>query len=165
MFREMNKKRVQANDVGTVIDYTSYESKLQDLIVELKGALLDIEMALQQSLEQARSSFVSTVRGINESIQEAQQTLMQDMSGEFINFAVKLKEELNREREQFVQKYEEDDQAALEEYGVTEITLGGVIEMLVDTENKDAVDEMVTQFQEKIEAEANAKDSAISKGW
>jgi len=71
---------------------------------------------------------------------------MQDISGEFINFAVKLKEELNREREQFVQKYEEDDTAALEEYGVTEITLGGVIEMLVDTENKDAVDEMVTQF-------------------
>lgn len=69
---------------------------------------------------------------------------MQDISGEFINFAVKLKEELNREREQFVQKYEEDDTAALEEYGVTEITLGGVIEMLVDTENKDAVDEMVT---------------------
>ena len=47
MFREMNKKRVQANDAGTVLDYTSYETKLQDLIVELKGALLDIEMALQ----------------------------------------------------------------------------------------------------------------------
>ena len=146
MFREMNKKRVQANDAGTVLDYTSYETKLQDLIVELKGALLDIEMALQQSLDSARASFFQNVRGINDQIADAQQTLMQDISGEFINFAVKLKEELNREREQFVQKYEEDDTAALEEYGVTEITLGGVIEMLVDTENKDAVDEMVTQF-------------------
>lgn len=57
MFREMNKKRVQANDAGTVLDYTSYETKLQDLIVELKGALLDIEMALQQSLDSARASF------------------------------------------------------------------------------------------------------------
>ena len=95
-------------------------------------------------MDSARASFFQNVRGINDQIADAQQTLMQDISGEFINFAVKLKEELNREREQFVQKYEEDDTAALEEYVVTEITLGGVIEMLVDTENKDAVDEMVT---------------------
>ena len=90
---------------------------------------------------------------------------MQEISGEFINFGVKLKEELNKERDQFGAKYDEDDQAALEEYGVTEITLGGVIEMLIDTENKDAVDEMVTQFQEKIDQEASAKDAMITKGW
>ena len=105
------------------------------------------------------------MRSINDQIADAQQTLMQDISGEFVNFAIKLKEELNREREQFVVKYEEDEVAALEEYGVTEITLGGVIEMLVDTENKDAVDEMVTQFQEKIDQEASAKDAAMTRGW
>lgn len=48
---------------------------------------------------------------------------------------------------------EEDEQGALEEYGVPigddgqpVIELGSTIELLCDGENKDAVDEMVTQF-------------------
>lgn len=59
-------------------------------------------MALQQSLEAARSGFVANVNTINSSIQEAQLNLSQEISTEFINFATKLKEELNRERENFV---------------------------------------------------------------
>lgn len=59
-------------------------------------------MALQQSLEAARSGFVANVNTINASIQEAQLNLSQEISTEFINFATKLKEELNRERENFV---------------------------------------------------------------
>ena len=48
---------------------------------------------------------------------------------------------------------EDDEQGALEEYGVQLdkegqpiIELGSTIELLCDGENKDAVDEMVTQF-------------------
>lgn len=37
--------------------------------------------------------------------------------------------------------------------------------MLIDTENKDGIDEMINQFNERIEQEANAKDVAITKGW
>lgn len=53
----------------------------------------------------------------------------------------------------------------MEEYGVTSIELGGVLELLVDTENKDAVEELVTQFIERIDAEASAKDALMTKGW
>jgi len=40
-----------------------------------------------------------------------------------------------------------------------------VLELLADQENKDAVEELVTQFIEKIEAEASLKDGLITKGW
>ena len=110
-------------------------------------------MALQQSLDQARTGFVSNVNTINTSITEAQLNLSQEISAEFSNFAQKLKEDLNRERENFVQKMEEDEQGALEEYqvpigddGQPIIELGSTIELLCDGENKDAVDELVTQF-------------------
>jgi len=78
---------------------------------------------------------------------------------------------LNREREQFVIKMEEDETGAMEDYGVPmdengspEIVLGSTIELLVETENKDAVDEIVTQFQEKIDQEAGLKDQMMAKG-
>lgn len=171
-FRKLDRERQRLGESGQAVDYAPYQSHLQNLIVELKGDLLDIEMALQQSLEAARSGFVANVNTINSSIQEAQLNLSQEISTEFINFATKLKEELNRERENFVQKMEEDEQGALEEYGVPigddgqpVIELGSTIELLCDGENKDAVDEMVTQFQEKIDSEAGIKDAAMTKGW
>ena len=55
---------------------------------------------------------------------------------------------------------------ALEDYGFQSIdtaTVGGVLEILIDDTNKDSVDELVTQFIEKIEAEASAKDSQMTK--
>lgn len=57
MFREINKLRAEMRDTGKQVDYSFYETKLQECIVVLKGDLLDIEMALQQALEQARSQF------------------------------------------------------------------------------------------------------------
>jgi len=53
----------------------------------------------------------------------------------------------------------------LEQYGVNNIsdTIGTALEVILD-DNKDAVDEIVTQFVEKIEAEAGVKDSMITKG-
>ena len=38
-----------------------------------------------------------------------------------------------------------------------------MLEILIDDTNKDSVDELVTQFIEKIEAEASAKDSQMTK--
>ncbi len=61
---------------------------------------------------------------------------------------------------------EEDEALALEDYGVTSIEaagLGGVLEILIDDSNKDAVDELVTQLIEKIDGEASAKDSQMTK--
>ena len=72
---------------------------------------------------------------------------------------------MNREREQFQQKYEQDEQSALEEYGVSSIdNATGVIDILADESNKEGVDELVTTFIEKIEQEASAKDSLMTKG-
>lgn len=79
-------------------------------------------------------------------------------------FGQKLKEELNREREAFIVKLENDPQQALEEYGYTEIETGTVLDILTSNDSNEGVDELVTQFIEKIEQEASAKDTAISKG-
>ena len=53
---------------------------------------------------------------------------------------------------------------ALAEYGYTEVEPGSVIEILMDDQNKDGVDELVTTFVEKIDAEVGLKDTAITKG-
>lgn len=88
-----------------------------------------------------------------------------NISAEFQQFGIKLKEELNKEKEAFQNKYEQDEQAALEEYKVTtlEEAIGTVLDVITD-ENKDAVDELVTLFVEKIEAEAGLRDGLITKG-
>ena len=132
---------------------------------------MDIEMATKQSLDSAMTSFISNVKNINDQITEAQLNLMTEVSNEFSNFAIKLKEELNKERDQFVVNMEINADAALDEYNVEreedgspKFDLGSTCELLVD-DNKDAVDDIVTQFQEKIDQEATAKDSAVSKGW
>ena len=89
-----------------------------------------------------------------------------NISNEFQQFGLKLKEELNKERESFQQKIDQDIRLALEEYGYSSVeeASGTVIDILIDDSNKDAVDELVTQFVEKIEAEAASKDSLITKG-
>ena len=56
-------------------------------------------------------------------------------------------------------------QATLETYNVETLEqgIGTVVDVLID-ESKDAVDELVTLFIEKIEHEAGLKDGAITRG-
>ena len=56
-------------------------------------------------------------------------------------------------------------QSTLEAYNVETLEqgIGTVVDVLID-ESKDAVDELVTLFIEKIENEANLKDGAIARG-
>ena len=165
IFREINKKRAELEENGLSLSYDSYESKLLELIETLKGDLLDIEMALQQTLEGARSQFFTEVKKINDDMGALQTDAFQNISNEFQQFGIKLKEELNKERESFQARIDNDD-LALEEYGFAslEAAAGSVIDILIDDQNKDAVDELVTQFIEKIEADAASKDSQITKG-
>ena len=88
-----------------------------------------------------------------------------NISSEFSQFGIKLKEELNKEKEGFITKVEVDEQQALDDYGITsmESTIGTALEVILD-ENKDAVDELVTTFIEKIEIEAGIKEAMITKG-
>ena len=163
MFREIAKKRADAQDTGRQVEYDSYENRLQDLIVTLKGDLLHIEMNLSSALDKARGDFRNEINKINEEMTKDQNILSGSISVEFQTFGQKLKEELNKEKEQFQYKYEQDEVAALEEYGVTSIEAGGVLEIIADDQNKDAVDELVTLFIESIEGVASAKDSAMTK--
>ena len=88
-------------DNGRAVDYSKYETMLNELIVTLKGDLLDIEMALQQALELARGSFFNSIKSINEDMNSNQQECFTNISEEFAQFSVKLKEELNKERDNF----------------------------------------------------------------
>jgi len=152
MFRDLAKLRAELETEGKVVDYTKYQNRLTELIAELKGALLDIEMAMEQSLDKAMAGFINNVKGINEQISEAQLVLAAEVSSAFQDYAVKLKEELNKEREQFATNMDINPDAALDDYNVArdsdgnpQFDLGSTCELLVD-DNKDAVDEMVTQF-------------------
>ena len=55
VWREIMKKRTQMQETGRSVNYDVYEDQLKQRIVTLKGDLMDIEVALQQSLEQAHS--------------------------------------------------------------------------------------------------------------
>lgn len=103
------------------------------------------------------------MQNFNAEIHNQQQDLNNQISAEVAQFAIKLREELNRERENFQLKYEQDEQEALAEYNVSSIEAGGVLDILSDDQNKDALDELITQFTEKIESEIGAKDSAMTK--
>ena len=123
-------------------------------------------MALTSTLEGARNQFTAEINKINIDMTTSQTEVFAQISSEFQAFSIKLKEELNKEREQFQIKYEQDEQAVLEEYRVTSIDagIGTVLDILADDTNKEAVDELVGQFIEKIEAEAQSKDNLITKG-
>ena len=64
--REIAYKRNEIQEEGGMVAYEEYEEKLLGLVINLKGDLLDIEMALQASLESARNSFVNQIKSINE---------------------------------------------------------------------------------------------------
>ena len=98
-FRDIFSERAQMQDTGRPVDYNKYESKLNGLIVTLKGDLLDIEMSLNQALDSARSAFVSTVKTINEEMHGLQSDCLSSITQEFQVFGTKLKEELNKEKE------------------------------------------------------------------
>ena len=75
----------------------------------LKGDLMDIEMALQQTLETARLQFFGEIRKINEEMVALQSEVFQNISSECAQFGLKLKEELNKEKETTLSRYEEDE--------------------------------------------------------
>ena len=138
---------------------------MSELVVELKGDLLDIEMALQQTLEAARSQYFGEIKKINDEMAQLQSEAFGNISAEYQGFGIKLKEELNKEKELFQSKIEQDMQATLETYNVETLEqgIGTVVDVLID-ESKDAVDELVTLFIEKIDGEALLKDGAITRG-
>lgn len=165
IFREIFKRRSNSEGVDHSDYYAGQEGKLVNLILVVKGDLLDIEMALQQTLESARGQFFNEIKRINEEMAGLTTEAFQSISSEFAQFGIKLKEDLNKEKESFAIKVETDEQSALEEYGVLnmEQSAGTALETILD-DNKDAVDELVTTFIEKIEVEAGQKEGQITKG-
>ena len=117
IFREINKKRLEMQDSGRPVEYDVYEGKLLQLIETLKGDLLDIELALQQAIETARGAFVTTINNINTEMGAKQQEAFSSISNEFQTFSQKLKEELNREKDQFVINFERNEEGTLADYG------------------------------------------------
>ena len=87
---------------------------------------------------------MAEVKNINDDMFTQQRATFENITSEIsTQFTQKLKEALNQERELFQQRYEADEVSALEDYGVKEIEAGGVLEMLADDQNKDAIDELV----------------------
>ena len=76
----------------------------------LKGDLLDIEMALQQTLESARTQYFNEIKLINEEMQAlSTECFTNGISSEFIQFSTKLKEELNKERVNMLAKIDKEE--------------------------------------------------------
>lgn len=66
------------------------------MIEILKGDLMDIEVALQQALELARSSFIAEVKNINDDMFAQQRLTFDAITAEIsTQFTQKLKEALN----------------------------------------------------------------------
>ena len=73
IFRAINKQRDA--DPESTPNYDKYENELLELIQTLKGDLMDIEVAIQHALEQARGSFVTEVNQILNDMLENQNAI------------------------------------------------------------------------------------------
>ena len=82
VFRKIAEARREMEN-GPAVDYQPYETNLLDLILALKGDLLDIEMALHQALDSASGSFFNTVKAINEEMSNHQSELSANLGNEF----------------------------------------------------------------------------------
>ena len=167
--RQIKGERELMQENGRQVDYIKYKSALLEKIETLKGDLLDIEMALQHSLEGARSGFFSQVKQMNDEMTTQQGEVFTQIAGEVqAQFSLRLKEELTKEKENFIARLETDEQNVLEEYGLAsleDVQLGSVVELFTSAdEGTDVIGELVTQFVEKIESELGQKQNQMTRG-
>ena len=167
--RKIKGEREAMQDNGRQVDYIKYKSVLLEKIETLKGDLLDIEMALQHSLEGARGGFFSQVKSMNDEMNTQQGEVFNQITGEVqAQFSLRLKEELSKEKENFIARLETDEQGVLEDYGLSsleDVQLGSVVELFTSAdEGSDVIGELVTQFVEKIESELGVKQNLMTKG-
>lgn len=84
------------------------------------------------------------------------------MSTKVSEFKQKLTEELTREKEEFQARYDEEGDAVERDYEKMEAK-EEIIELLIAEENKDAVEELINAFIEKLEAKLTDEDQSITR--
>lgn len=78
------------------------------------------------------------------------------------SFKGKLQEELNKEKDEFQKRSEEanDDDDLFRDYEHV-ADKDGIQDLLLDTESKDAVEELITAFMEKLEGKLGEEEGNI----
>ena len=84
------------------------------------------------------------------------------MTTKVSEFKAKLAEELTREKEEFQARYDEEGDAVERDYEKMEAK-EEIIELLIAEENKDAVEELINAFIEKLEAKLAEEDQSITR--
>lgn len=126
--------------------YDSHQGQLDKHIETLRETLMDIEIKVQHALQEAVKSFTTKVEEINSILETLQKSTFDQVGQEVTAFKSRLLEEFKKEKESFEIRIEqEDDQAVLQEYPEE------VHEILVDQENKEVIDELVSPFVEKVD--------------
>ena len=128
---------------------------------------MDVEIKLQQALTVSKNAFLSQISALNDEMGQDQTKLFQEVNGKVSEFKGKLIEELNKEKDDFQEKLNalqegEDEEDVYRDYENTPAQ-EEVIELLVDGENKDAVDELINSFSEKLESKLQEEESYISR--
>ena len=81
-------------------------------------------------------------------------------------FSLRLKEELTKEKENFIARLETDEHGVLEDYGLPSldaVEMGTTVALFTDAdEGSDVIGELVTQFVEKIESELGVKQNLMT---
>ena len=125
---------------------------------------MDVEIKLQQALEISRKAFIGNISQLNEEMGSDQAKLFQDVGQKVGEFKIKLLEELNKEKEDFQRRYDlvEDDTILTRDYEHMPAK-EEIIDFLIEGDNKDAVDELIGSFIEKLESKLGEEDSSISR--
>lgn len=99
-------------------------------------------------------------------METASTKLFSEIGGKINEFKGKLQEELNKEKDEFQKRTEEnvnDDVDDLFRDYEHVADKDGITDLLLDTENKDAVEELISAFIEKLEAKLGEEDGNIMR--
>ena len=163
VFRALEKQ--QRDDSQNKIDFGKPEDELKKQISELQANLMDVEIKLQQALTVSKNAFLSQVSALNDEMGQDQTKLFQEVNGKVSEFKGKLIEELNREKDDFQERFgeeEDDEDGPIRDYENMPAK-DEIYDLLIDGENKDAVDELINSFTEKLEAKLQEEESYISR--
>ena len=107
VYREIEK--LKAEQTHERINFMPYQDRLNQKIGELQVGLMDIEIKVQQALNESRKQFFAHVTALNDEMSNDQSKLFADVNGKIGEFKAKLIEELNKEKDEFALRFEEED--------------------------------------------------------
>ena len=160
IYRAIEKQRRNENEI--MPEYGDKENELISMIDVLKGELFDIEINLQNALKASRDKLFANIKTKIGNMKDITETLFGNVGVETSNFNDRLKEECEKEKQNFLARIEnnEDQEQILSDYA--EEARENIVDLMI-SEDREVLSELLTHFKEQIDAKIQEIESNISK--